>query len=684
MCVKNKIWSAAVVFLVVVAGVQAQFQLNGSATLFGTDCYRLTPASLNVSGSIWNLAQINLNNSFDMEFDVFLGCSNNPGADGFVFGLQPISTFVGTTGAGMGFGGIAPSIGVEFDTYPNGDFADPVFDHIAIVRNGNMNHNITASTLAGPVQCSATSQNVEDCAYHIIRIVWDPSTKTMQVYFDCTLRLTLTNDIVANTFNGNPNVYWGFTAATGGEVNEHRVCPKYFSFNDSFEDQNICVGGSIALQAPAANAQTYTWVPATGLSNPNIASPIATPTVTTTYIVSCLLGCNQTVNDTITVFVNQLDGVGIDQDNQTICAGTSLTLTTTAPATATYQWSNGGQTPTLLVNASGTYTVTITDGLCSGTDQVEIFVLPTPNSFLPPDQSFCNGDTLIIPLPPNITDIDVTWNGQPVSGDIVVSETGNYTLVMSSQNGNCTATDDISVVFADVPVVNLDNQAICQGQAANLNAFYPGATYEWSTGSTDAILQVGTPGTFEVTVTLDNCTYETSADVTIQELPQVFFPNDTLICLGGYIELYVVGDSAVVVWQDGSNSLTYTITEAGVYGVVAQNGCGTVIESIVVNTEDCLRLYIPNSFSPNDDGVNDTFGPGFSSNVVVINSMVIFDRWGNKIFENTDFVPGQPPVEWDGTFRGALAPTGTYAFVIEATFREGSRLTFSGDLTLIR
>src|SRR5689334_5246884 len=108
----------------------AQYILNGSAQKNSCNCYTLTQTTQFQSGSVWNGNKINLNSPFDFWFNVFLGC-NDLGADGIVFILQPISTSVGSSGEGMGFGGVVPSIGIALDTYQNFNLNDPSFDHIS-------------------------------------------------------------------------------------------------------------------------------------------------------------------------------------------------------------------------------------------------------------------------------------------------------------------------------------------------------------------------------------------------------------------------------------------------------------------------------------------------------------------------------------------------------------------------
>ena len=208
----------------------AQYTVNGNATKDNCNCYTLTKNINTQSGSVWNNNKIDLSQSFNFTFDVFLGCNDN-GADGMAFVLQPISTSVGSNGSGMGFQGINPSIGVTLDTHLNTITNDPVYDHIAIQLNGDVNH-ASANTITPPTPISATNNNVEDCQTHILQIIWDVTLTKLSVYFDGVLRVSATQDFVSNVFGGNPNLFWGFTAATGGENNLQRFCtslkPNFF------------------------------------------------------------------------------------------------------------------------------------------------------------------------------------------------------------------------------------------------------------------------------------------------------------------------------------------------------------------------------------------------------------------------------------------------------------------------
>ncbi|MEN9948575.1 MAG: hypothetical protein RL106_1398, partial [Bacteroidota bacterium] len=234
--------------------------LNGNAIATGNDCYQLTSSGGTQNGTVWYANQINLVEDFDITFKMYLGNLDANGADGICFVLQNIGTnAIGVSGGGMGYQSFTTSLGIEFDTWQNTDSGDPSYDHIAIEKNGVVNHNL-AENIAGPVQMDATDVNTEDNTDHVVQIKWDASAHLIQVYFDCVFRLQATIDISNEIFNGQSYVYWGFTAATGGAVNTHRVClePDILA---SAENVQACPGTSVQINAGPSQTGVYNWTP---------------------------------------------------------------------------------------------------------------------------------------------------------------------------------------------------------------------------------------------------------------------------------------------------------------------------------------------------------------------------------------------------------------------------------------
>ncbi len=218
-------------FLAIPEAFSQNYVLNGSAVDLGNGCYRLTPQATAQSGSVWYQNKLSLASDFSIKADLNFGVIDFNGADGMGFVLQPICNGLGQAGGGLGFGGISPSLAVEFDTYQNifatEAYADPFEDHIALQQNGNLDHDSTLN-LAGPV----IMPNLEDGLDHSVVIVWNATTQTLTVDFDGSNVITYTGDIVADIFGGNAEVFWGFTAATGALTNTQSVCIEDVAFEE--------------------------------------------------------------------------------------------------------------------------------------------------------------------------------------------------------------------------------------------------------------------------------------------------------------------------------------------------------------------------------------------------------------------------------------------------------------------
>jgi len=183
-------------FSVSVTFAQNYTVLGNASNLGGCNCYRLTPDANNQAGAIFQNQTLNLNNSFDFSFNVFLGCNNgNKAADGIVFVLTTNPNGLGSGGGGLGYGGGNQplSLAVEFDTYQNSQ--DPSYDHIAMESGGSVNHNVL-----GPVPALTNNNNIDNCQYYLVRIVWDVNTNTYSVYFDGVLRQSIVIPNIVNTY----------------------------------------------------------------------------------------------------------------------------------------------------------------------------------------------------------------------------------------------------------------------------------------------------------------------------------------------------------------------------------------------------------------------------------------------------------------------------------------------------
>ncbi len=482
--------------LVLPLTMQAQlFQLNGDAIDLGDDCYQLTESLPSEAGSVWRLEQIDLTQDFRVNFQMNLGCQDGNGADGMAFAFQPISTTIGTGGGGMGILGVSPSLAVEFDTYTNGNYNDPSYDHVAISRDGVIDHDFD---LAGPETIIDGNNNAEDCTEHEVHIFWTAISQTLYVYVDCVLRVSYTGDVIDDVFGGDPMVYWGLTSATGALHNVHSFCFEYIAETE-LEDLSMCLGEELQVNLDP-DAGDYTWFPFDGVSDPSIPNPILTPTETTTYTVQVNGNtCGFSTTDEITVFVNSVEvDLGADVE---ICGGTSTTLTAVeAPdAGTTFAWSTGETTNSITVSTPMIYSVTVTENGCSGSDEVEVLALPTLTNTA--DTLACEGGTVFF-----------DGSEYAVGGHVI-----NYTSAQGCDSLLVLTVEPVSVSIGAVntlPACFGENNGSIQSAVVSSpsGAFTVTITAEDGTLLSDTALTVGTH-TYTVTDNVFGCTDEISITV---------------------------------------------------------------------------------------------------------------------------------------------------------------------------
>lgn len=207
------------------AEVSNSLTLIGSASRSASNVITLTPATGNQAGAAWSQNRISLLAAFTVEFSVNLGTKDANGADGIAFAFQrdPAgSNATGVFGGALGVGGLDPAIAVEFDTWNNGSsYGDIANDHTAIYDPVNYTDN----TGGGNVFSSVVDLgNIEDGDWHTVALSWNPATQTLEYRFDGAVVSTFQRDLINVDFNGDPNVFFGWTASTGGSNNLQRVC----------------------------------------------------------------------------------------------------------------------------------------------------------------------------------------------------------------------------------------------------------------------------------------------------------------------------------------------------------------------------------------------------------------------------------------------------------------------------
>ena len=225
---------------------------------------RLVPATTGQSGSAFSSTTINAAD-FSTQFQFRItnpgGVTDNSGesgADGFVFVIQPVSASIGGGGGGLGYAGITPSVGAEFDTFHNG--FDPDTNHIGIDTNGNVDTNSQGNSVFIP-------QRFDDGTLQTVWIDYDGVT--LEIFISPTnikpAFPILTQVIDISTIIGTNNAFVGFTAGTGAAFGNHDIINwTYFDFfNPSPEPEQPVGGELIPVETTSlllASAQSTTWL----------------------------------------------------------------------------------------------------------------------------------------------------------------------------------------------------------------------------------------------------------------------------------------------------------------------------------------------------------------------------------------------------------------------------------------
>ncbi len=544
----------------------------GDAVGLGGGCYAITENVLQQVGAVWFNDQVDLNQEFTIRAEVFLGTQDATGADGIAFVMQEFGPFaLGGINEFLGSDVPGNSLGVEIDTWENGNFADPVQDHVCIFRDGVNNHNIPFYNLDGPVSARSDGANIEDGQPHQFKVVWDPVGQVFEVYFDCELRLSWTGDLVGEIFQGESSVWWGFTGSTGGSSNAQEVCvttsalglpPEHF----------MCEGADVELVLQGAQSGTISWTPVDGLSDPSAAVTSAQPAVTTDYEVVWTDVCGDVLTEETTVEVLAAPDPTLPATAE-FCPGEQVTLSVTVPAGGTAEWTDGTMGGDWTGDATGVQTVEVTgDGGCTGTASTTIAALYPNAASLPATGPLCLGISEDIPWPSGTQ--DWTVDGAPVVSPWQ-AEAGLFNLTYTDIATGCPLELDYAVdlLVPDIPTLPSDF-AVCAGAGVNLTLDAgAGANVMWSpAGDLDdaaAEQPLATPlvtTVYDAAVT-DVCgsTSTLTATVSVYPTPDPGLPDTVSLCPGQQATLNIVPLAGVAdpQWSDGSTGWSWTGDAAG-------------------------------------------------------------------------------------------------------------------------
>lgn len=631
---------------------------NGDAKKIQGECYELTLPRNWQNGSVWYAEKLNLNKNIDLEFELNFGNIPN-GADGimFVFQNRGINA-LGNAGGGLGFEGFTPSLGVEFDVYQNGDLGDPTYDHIAVLKNGIVRHS-GANSIFPPVQASANSANIKDGQNHKVRIFWNAISFDFEVWFDCVLRIATKIDLKKNIFPGIDDIYWGFTASTGGSVNRQVACLREdIILNDTVR---ICHGQAYMLNARVSADNSYTWMPNDVIDDPFIKRPTVSPSSSQLYTVALKNWCNDEIVDSVFVVVS--DSILDYRFNDTLlCHGASITLDI-MERYEKYLWNDGVLELPRTIKDSGRYNLRIYNGPCQKDIKIYVQTDSIPEIEISGDSVICEGElaNLEVKLTPSY--VDFNWSDGVTSGIQRIVGAGYYSI--SAQN-QCGFSDDYYVVSEIViPDISLGaNTKLCEGEALTIDlSTYANFQIKWNDGSSDLVRKIENTGSYKVTIFEKQCEKSDSTYVLFESSPKIVsLPSNIEYCSDQpFTQTINIHNATEILWDDEFRGKDFSfINREGPIWVKVKNECGIDSHKIMLQLVECsCDLLFPNIFSPNDDYLNDIFRPIVQCKDIDLFEFRVFNRWGELLFISADINKG-----WDGRYKNVAVAPGVYHYTV--------------------
>lgn len=469
-----------------------------------------------------------------------------------------------------------------------------------------------------------------------------------------------------------------------------------FLANDALVSQpdTLCSGDSAFVVA--TGGISYQWTPNLFISNTNIANPAIFPPITTTYQVIATDSCS---SDTAFVIISVYNDSVYTTPDTSICIGESVNFS--AFGAIQYSW-----TPTInmadptnatqILSPTTTTTYYVTGETINGcilSDSITVTVvldIPTPQ--LPNDTLICKGDTINVEA---FGGTDYSWTPQNILATPNGSSTLAYPIVSTMIhvdfiNACGVVPDSFMIAVTDVYPNVVNDTTICPGDTAFLwanNADF----YSWSpinsltnpnSSNTLAMPLVNTPY-HVICSNLIGCTQERIVNVNIYPIPSVYAGNDQYVYYGIPINLAGQADEPNVYWISEDSLSCYDCldpilnpTHANEYilRVEDTHGC---LNYDTVNIFVNGSIYIPNTFSPNGDGLNDIFK--VKAEEILTFEINIFDRWGLLIFTSTDL-----DISWDGTYKGKLVQQDAYIWKVKYSDYFEKRVELIGHVNILR
>lgn len=473
-----------------------------------------------------------------------------------------------------------------------------------------------------------------------------------------------------------PGTYWVSVDNNGCTATDSiHVLPSGLDLFDLPSTYDICLGDTAILDAGSFDA-TYQW------NTGGVATSISVQ-VAGTYSVLLTDPAGCTAEDSTVMSVVAMPSVELGPDTS-LCVGETILLDAETQD-ATYEWNTGTTASTLAVTQAGMYEVEVSVGPgCLANDSILITFDPVP--IIPiSNAQVCISDTVV--LDAENEGSTYQWSTGDTTRSIIVYDTGGSYSVTVTTPFWCSQSASAQIDLIPFPVVDLGTDVfLCFGDTLLLSAANMGGDASWSTGEIGNSITLTSGASVWVDVDNGFCTTRDSLEVVFGPLPTPLSADTVLACFSvpAHPTLLDAGnDLSTYSWSTGETTRIIEVWDVGSYEVVITTNEGCTRPDSIRVVESCPpELFLPNSFTPNDDDVNDLFGPvGYQSGPM---ELTIYDRWGKVIW-----VGKENDARWDGTESGKPLPLGVYVWKLSygpppGDLDPGATVERMGHVTLIR
>lgn len=475
------------------------------------------------------------------------------------------------------------------------------------------------------------------------------------------------------------------TATIAAPVNNIQVTPTIT--NSSCGNNN----GSISISASGGTAPyTYLWSSGQTTSNiNNLASGNYSVTI------QDAAGCSFTSTPFPVTNVNATISITPSVVAAQCGSSTGSIAISTSGGTApySYAWNTGATSPSINNLNPGSYNLTVTDvNGCTATSGNVVVGNnnPTIAINLAVNPAVCTSNNGSISISPSggTAPYSFLWNTGATSPSITNLSPGNYSVTVTDSNGCSESSGNISVSNANstITITPQIMPAKCIGDNGAITLTLSGGTapysFLWSNGEVTQNLNSLATGSYSVDVTDANGCTASIPNIVVNRSNNSLNINlgaDRNYCPGMSVNLSPGNGFSSYLWQSGETSPSINVTEAGTYSVIVTDASGCRGTDSVFIYSNCNNLYFPSAFTPNGDGLNETFGALGDFTGLRDYHLVVYGRWGQEVFRTTD-----PSQKWDGTYKGKIQGMHSYTWV--ASYTIGNRLTevVKGSVILIR